>query len=94
MLSTAAQVVALRREGELVVLVGNVGAQTSVVPVSLQGLISNDTLYDMRLYNSERGAWEPRQQATGTALGMIGLSIESNGYRIIELRWSPPTSIA
>ena len=91
-LSTSAQVVALRRAGEIVVLVGNVGTQTSVVPVTLQRLIGNDTTYDVRLYHSERGGWEPRQRATGADLCMLGLSIESHGYRIIELRYSPTDS--
>ena len=90
--ATSAQVVALRRAGEIVVLIGNVGTQTSVVPVTLQRLIDNDTSYDVRIYNSERGGWGPRQKAIGADLCMLGLPIESHGYRIIELRYPPMES--
>lgn len=84
--SASAAVVALRRPGELTVLIGNVGAQTAVVPVNLEDVVDPAATYDTRIYNSERGDWETGRRATGAAVVSLAVSIESKGYRIIELK--------
>ncbi len=85
-LSATAELVALRRPGEIAVLVGNVGSQTSVVPVNMQEVLDEKALYTVRIYNSERGRWEHGHQERGAAIAALAVSIETNGYRIIELK--------
>ena len=82
----SAAVVALRRGEEVMVLVGNAGTQTSVVPLSLGDLITPDACYRVRIYNSERGAWEPERRERGSAVAFMALSVETNGFRAIEVR--------
>jgi hypothetical protein len=82
----SAAVVALRRGEEIMVLVGNAGTQTSVVPLSLGDLITPDACYSVRVYNSERGAWEPERRERGSAVAFMALSVETNGFRAIEVR--------
>jgi hypothetical protein len=83
--AASAEVVALRRPGEIVVLIGNVGAQTSVVPVAMQDVIDADTTYDLRIYNSERGVWDGAIRQQGHDLSPLAVQIETNGFRIIEI---------
>jgi hypothetical protein len=82
----SAAVVALRRGDEVMVLVGNAGTQTSVVPLSLGELITPGACYTVRIYNSERGAWEPERRERGAAVAFMALSVETNGFRAIEVR--------
>jgi Bacterial alpha-L-rhamnosidase 6 hairpin glycosidase domain len=81
-----AEVVALRRPGELMVLVGNVGTQTSIVPLDLHDVVDAHGSYDLRVYNSERRVWEPRRREPGTIVAALALGIEVNGFRAIELK--------
>ncbi len=83
--SSFAAVVALRRPGCLLVLVGNVGASTTVAPLGLQQVADAAGAYDLRIYNSERSAWEPTQRITGQVACSLAVSIEANGYRAVEL---------
>ena len=84
--STSAAVVALRRPGELLVLIGNVGSATSVVPVELRGLLNPNAQYQMRIFNSERESWLPGHRDSGRDAASLAVSIEANGFRAIELR--------
>ena len=68
------------------VLLGNAGTQTSVVPLSLGDLLTPAARYVVRLYNSERGAWEPERRERGSAVAFMALSVEANGFRAIQVR--------
>jgi hypothetical protein len=57
-----------------------------VVPLSLGELITPDACYSVRIYNSERGAWEPERRERGAAVAFIAISVETNGCRAIQLR--------
>ena len=83
--SPSAEVVALRRADELMVLVGTVGTQTGVVPVNLSEVVDPDASYDLRIYNSERGAWEENRRESGHVVLFLAVSIEAYGFRAIEL---------
>jgi hypothetical protein len=83
-------VVALRRSGELLVLVGNVGTTTTVVPLNLEEAVDPETLYDVRIYNSERGAWQQGHRENGQIAGSLAVIIEENGFRAVELRQVTP----
>jgi glycogen debranching enzyme len=84
--SPSAAVVALRRSGEIMVLVGNTGTQTGIVPINLGGVINLEARYDVRIYNSERGAWEPSHRESGSGVVFLALPIETNGFRAIQLK--------
>jgi hypothetical protein len=84
--SASAEVVALRRTNEMMVLIGNVGTQTSVVPVNLQEILDPNTEYDLRIYNSERQAWGTGARRRGRSLHSLAVPIESAGFRAIELK--------
>ncbi len=84
--SDNAAVAALRRDDATVLLVGNVGTQTVTVPMNIAALLEPHASYDVRIYNSERDAWEPGDLGAGEDLGAVALSIETGGYRLIELR--------
>lgn len=83
--SSTVAVVALRRPGRLLVLVGNTGAGTAVVPLGLQDVLNTDKRYAARVYNSERSAWERGRHLTGQDACTLAVSIEVHGYRAVEL---------
>ncbi|MBC5826091.1 MAG: hypothetical protein GIW99_00115, partial [Candidatus Eremiobacteraeota bacterium] len=56
--SDNAAVVALRRPGETIILVGNVGPQTTTVPLNIREIVETHAAYEIATYNSERDAWE------------------------------------
>jgi hypothetical protein len=85
-LSEAAAVVALRREDAIVILIGNVGSQTSAVPLNIRRLVDRDAQYDLRTYDSERDSWESGERTSGSALTSLAVQVEALGYRLIELR--------
>ncbi len=78
--------VALRRQGEAVLLIGHAGVDTSVVPVDLGALLSGDTMYSVELYDSESYAWRLGETATGSAHGTFAVSIAAGGYKILKFR--------
>src|SRR5215469_7369936 len=86
--SEQAAVVALRRPKELVVLIGNVGLQTTAVPFNLGRIIDHQKVYELRIYDSERDAWEQFNGQRGDQLASLAMSVETNGYRLMELRES------
>ncbi len=42
--------------------------------------------YDVRVYNSERGAWEPGHREPGRVAASLAVAIEANGFRAVELK--------
>jgi Bacterial alpha-L-rhamnosidase 6 hairpin glycosidase domain len=78
--------VALRRDDELVLLVGNTGADTIYAPVQFmdENLLARRAA--CRMYNSERRSWEDRGVLEPSELRAAGLSIERGGFRIFEIR--------
>ncbi len=88
--SDSAVVVALRRPEAIVILIGNVGPQTTTVPLNIVALLDPRAGYDVRIYNSERHEWERGDLRGAAESGAIALSIEANGYRLIELHTVAP----
>jgi len=84
--SASAEVVALRRPGEIMAFVGNVGEQTNVVPLNLQEVLDANASYDLRIYSSEHEEWQLGTRETGRTLTSLAVPIESNGFRAIELK--------
>jgi hypothetical protein len=84
--AATAEVVALRRAGEVVVFIGNSAAQTVVVPIELVDILDGGARYDLRIYNSERDTWESAGTQLGQVLASLAVPIEENGFRTIELK--------
>lgn len=84
--SESAAVVAFRRRGDVAILVGNVGSQTSAVPLNLSRIIEPGATYETRIYDSERDGWEKGAPDSGESLRALAVTIETHGYRLIELR--------
>jgi Bacterial alpha-L-rhamnosidase 6 hairpin glycosidase domain len=78
--------VAFRRDEELVLLLGNTGADTIYAPIQFidDGLLPKRAV--CRLYNSERRGWEDWGVRQPKELRAAGFSIERGGFRILEIR--------
>ncbi|HEY1975834.1 MAG TPA: amylo-alpha-1,6-glucosidase [Candidatus Baltobacteraceae bacterium] len=77
--------VALRRDSDLILLVGNTGSETIYAPVQ----ISDENLLPLRgtlrEYNSERRGWETLGVLERSELNSMAFSIERGGFRLLEI---------
>lgn len=80
-----AVVVALKSDRRLIVLVGNTGAQTVYAPVYLADESLAPARAAVRIYNSERRAWEERGMLERSELHSTAFSIECGGFRLLEM---------
>jgi hypothetical protein len=85
-MSESAAPIALAREGEMLIMIGNVGTQTTTAPLDISGLIDTGAEYDLRMYNSERDAWIESASFAGTDLSSFAVPIEMYGFRLISLK--------
>ena len=77
--------IALMRDDALVVFIGNTSAQTIQAPLSIHPDVSPSSTYNLRTYNSEKGAWESSGLLDATQIRGLSISIEANGFRVVEL---------
>ncbi len=84
--SEAAVAIALRRPGQCLILVGNVSTTTATVPLNIRRLVDDRTRYATRIYNSERDSWEKGSVEVGADISSLAITVETRGYRLIELR--------
>jgi hypothetical protein len=84
-MSASACALAFRRAGRIVVLIGNHCDGSAVVPVELHDALDRDLSYDVRIYNSERGAWVDGHPEIGEAATTLAIAIEGTGFRVLEL---------
>ncbi|MBV9056757.1 MAG: hypothetical protein JO351_08980 [Candidatus Eremiobacteraeota bacterium] len=96
--SRIARVVALQRDREVAVLVGNVSDATTNVPLDLSQLLEQGMRYHTRVYNSERDDWEVESVYAREEICVTSIGIESKGYRVMLFRGlsdaaeEPPTA--
>lgn len=83
--SETAAVVALRRTDTIVLFVGNVGTQTQTVHLNMMSLLDLKSIYDVRIYNSERDAWDSGELQSGQDFGAVAVMVDTGGYCVIEL---------
>ena len=83
--SESAVAIALRKDDDLVILVGNVGATTACVPLGIERVLEPEAKYRVREYNSEREAWEKPRILPAASLRTLALTIETMGYRLLEI---------
>lgn len=76
---------ALCRGSELAILLGNTSDQTVRTPIAIQERGTPSPRYTMRIFNSERRDWEAPEAMSPAQLRGFALSIEANGFRVVEL---------
>jgi len=76
--------VALRRPGEVVLLIGNTSAGSSIVPIELGDVLAPETTYAVHLYDSESQTWRRGDAESGAALSTPAVSIETGGFRVLR----------
>jgi hypothetical protein len=87
--------VALQRARELVICLGNAGAETAVVPIDLGHLVDPSTSYRVDVYNSQRGGWTEGGTSSGGDLRSLAIDVEAGGCRIGHLvALQPPADAA
>lgn len=84
-LSASAAVVGFQRPGEIAVLVGNSGASTAIVPIDLSEVVEEGARYNVKIFNSERGAWLEGHREAGETARSLAVTIEANGFRAVRL---------
>lgn len=77
--------IALARDGAAVILLGNTGTQTEHTPVVLAEPIATAPQFHVRIYDSERAAWEEIGTRTVDQVHGHTFSIDAGGFRLIEL---------
>jgi hypothetical protein len=77
--------VALRRDEDLVLLVGNTGADTIYAPIEFTDENLLPRRAACRMYNSERRSWEDRGVLEPNGLRGMAFSIECGGFRLFEI---------
>ncbi len=83
--SDSAVAIALAREGGAVIIIGNTGAQTLHTPVTFNVPKPLAPHFQVRIYDSERCAWEEHGVLSLEDLHSNSLAIGANGFRLIEL---------
>lgn len=76
---------ALRRDNDLVVLVGNTGPDTIYAPIQIADAKLLPARAELRVYNSERRDWETFGVLERDQLSSIAFSIERGGCRLVEI---------
>lgn len=88
--SRVVRIVALRRDNEVAVMVGNVSDATTSVPLDLSDILEPRVRYHTRVYNSERDDWETESVLAREEICVTSLGIESKGYRVVLFRALDP----
>jgi glycogen debranching enzyme len=83
--SDSAVGIALARKEQTVILLGNTEQNTVSVPMNVKDVVDLSKRYKFRLYNSEKRDWEAPVIRGAEELAGLAVSIETNGYRLIEL---------
>ena len=81
--------IALEREGDMVVLLGNAREGTVFSPLLIQSHVPPESRVLLRIYNSERGAWESGIEMSAAELQSVSISIEAGGFRLLEMTVQP-----
>jgi len=75
---------ALRRPGEVALLIGSTSADSSVVPIELGDVLAPETTYAVHLYDSESQTWRQGEADRGGVLSTLAVSIETGGFRVLR----------
>ena len=78
-------VVALAREGEIIIFVGNTADRTITAPLELRDLLSKDVSYYLEIYDSELADWMRGMMRSAADLERLGTPLEAKGFRLFRL---------
>jgi hypothetical protein len=81
--SRNARVIAFQREGETILLAGNVATTSINVSLDLSSILFGEAKYRVRIYNSERDDWDTDVDVARGDVASLAVSIESQGYRLM-----------
>jgi hypothetical protein len=87
--SDSAVVIGLENDKRIVILLGNTEPNTVSIPINVEKVIDPGQHYQFRFYNSERRDWEAPITRDGQSLKGLAVSIETNGFRLIEFTKAP-----
>ena len=82
--SRSARVIALQREHETILLVGNVTTTSINVPLDLSSILLDEAKYHVRIYNSERDDWQAETVLAREEVVSVTATIESQDYRLMH----------
>jgi hypothetical protein len=83
--SDSAVVIALAGKERIAILLGNTEPNTISTPINVEDVVDPSRRYEFRIYNSERRDWETPVTCGGEALRGLAVTIEANGFRLLEL---------
>jgi hypothetical protein len=83
--SDSAAVIALAGKGRIAILLGNTEENTVSIPIDVEAVVDPSKRYEFRIYNSERRDWEAAMTCGGDELRGLAVTIETNGFRLLEL---------
>lgn len=86
MSESAGRIALAREDGELMIMIGNIGGQTTTAPLDISRLIDRTADYELNVYNSERDAWVDGTNLPGSEISSFAVSIEMYGFRLISLK--------
>lgn len=76
---------ALRGADQAAVLLGNTTSNTISAPINIMRIVDASACYRLRVYDSERREWETFGEGDGARLGGLALTVNSQGFRLLEL---------
>src|SRR5579884_506562 len=83
--SESAVVIALARDDGIAILIGNTGEATIQTPIAIDDDVATESKWFVRMYDSERKEWDSAGTLARPDLKGLAVSIEANGFRLIEL---------
>jgi glycogen debranching enzyme len=84
--NTNLRVIALHRQGEVVICVGNTGGNTEIGAIEVDRVLGKHASFDMDVYNSELEAWLSVQSRERDEFKRLAFAVESKGFRIARIR--------
>jgi glycogen debranching enzyme len=85
-LNTDLRVVALERQGEILLCVGNTALSTTTGAAELDHVLGKHSHFDLEVYNSELGTWLTAESRVRDELKRVAFAVETKGFRIARLR--------
>jgi glycogen debranching enzyme len=80
------RVAAFERSDEIIVCVGNTSDYFTVSVFDLDRALGKHRDFNVRIYDSEMGAWSEPESRSREDLEQLGLNVQGKGFRIVRLR--------
>jgi glycogen debranching enzyme len=80
---------AFKRAGEILVCLGSSAQQTLLLPLRLETLLDDNTVYQAEIYSSAWHRWTIGRRARGKDMEEAAVQIEAGGYRLFRFLEQP-----